>query len=399
MLLPWIQDLTAQYGVGELLTGTVLVVDDEPPNLDVLQTVLETEYRILVATNGATALRLAETNPIDIVITDQRMAEMTGVELLERIRSIKPDVAGIVITAYSDTPALMSAINQARAFRYIKKPWQPEDLIQAITEAGEHVYQTRAILRLVELLAKRSDELSKALAEVRAAQEHVLHMERLSNLGRFATGVIHDLRNSLLGMAGLTKELSEYDVPEELVDDAQLGLSGLHNLLGQLESIYQYSRSSRLNVELEDIDPAKLIETSLKILRMDLKTRVRTIQSRIQPGMAPLRGDLMKLVQVLVNLLRNAVQATTEEQTISIEVSADSGGVRITVEDTGSGIAPELRPNLFRAFASGRPERGMGMGLYMSKLIVEAHRGRIVCLDRVGGGTRFEILIPSARAA
>jgi signal transduction histidine kinase len=249
-------------------------------------------------------------------------------------------------------------------------------------------------------LAKRSDELSKALAEVRAAQEHVLHMERLSNLGRFAAGVIHDLRNSLLGMAGLTKELSEYDVPEDLVDDAQLGLSGLHNLLGQLESIYQYSRSSRLNVELEDIDPAKLIETSLKILRMDLKTRVRTIQSSIQPGIAPLRGDLMKLVQVLVNLLRNAVQATTEEQTISIEVSGDSdGGVFIAVEDTGSGIAPELRPNLFRAFASGRPERGMGMGLYMSKLIVEAHHGRIECLDRVGGGTRFEIRIPQAHAA
>jgi signal transduction histidine kinase len=393
-MLQWLQELTAQYGVADLLSENVLIVDDEPPNLDVLQNLLDTDYRIHLATGGVAGLRIAEDTRLDIVITDLRMPEMSGVELLQRIRRFKPDVAGILVTAYSDPPALLSAINEAHAFRYLKKPWQAEDLLAAVAEARDHVYQTRAIMRLVDLLAKRSHELGAALAELRATQEQVLHLERLSSLGRFAAGVVHDLRNGLLGMMGFANEMSEYDLPDDLIEAAQLSLGSLKNLLGQLESIYQYARSNRMEVELDRVEPGDVIDSALKIVRMDLKSRTRNIERRIEPRLKTFRGDRLKLVQVLVNLLRNAVQATGDRQSIWVEAGSKDGNVLFAIEDEGSGIPPEIRPHLFGAFASNKRERGMGMGLYMSKLIVEAHRGQIDCTDRAGGGTRFEIRIP-----
>jgi len=152
MLDDGLRSLMALHGVGETRSGGILIVDDERPNLTVLRNFLEAGYRVLEAQSGAEALQIAKTADLDVVITDQRMPEMSGVELLENLRSLKPDVAGIVLTGFTDPPALMSAINRARVFRFLKKPWQPEDILEAVRQASEHVYQTRAIQRLVEQL-------------------------------------------------------------------------------------------------------------------------------------------------------------------------------------------------------------------------------------------------------
>src|SRR5258706_10936480 len=112
-MLQWLQALTAQYGVQDLLSGSILIVDDEPPNLDVLESLLESSYKIHLATGGAAGLKIAESTPIDIVVTDQRMPTMSGTELLERLRRVKPHGAGILLPAYADTPALLAAIKDA----------------------------------------------------------------------------------------------------------------------------------------------------------------------------------------------------------------------------------------------------------------------------------------------
>src|ERR1700682_6534406 len=195
MLDESLRSLIALHGVGETRSGGILIVDDEQPNLIVLRNFLEAGYRVYEAQAGARALEIARAADLDVVITDQRMPEMSGVELLDQIRALKPDVAGIVLTGFTDPPALISAINRARVFRFLKKPWQPDDILEAVRQASEHVYQTRAIQKLVALLAKRTQELDGSLSEVRKTQRQLLHLERLSTMGRLATGVIHDLRN------------------------------------------------------------------------------------------------------------------------------------------------------------------------------------------------------------
>src|SRR5207302_10052465 len=203
MLDEGLRALVAQYGVDGPRKSGVLLVDDERPNLVVLRGFLENGYTIHEADSGKQALEIADKSEIDVVIADQRMPEMTGVEMLEELRSRKPDVAGIVLTGFTDPPALISAINRARVFRFLKKPWQPEDILEAVRQASEHVYQTRAIQRLVTLLAQRTQQLDASLCQVRSAQRQLLHMERLGTIGRLAAGVIHDLRNLMVSLGYL----------------------------------------------------------------------------------------------------------------------------------------------------------------------------------------------------
>src|SRR2546421_12250810 len=184
MLDDGLRTLIALHGVGETRSGGILIVDDERPNLTVLRNFLESGYRVHEAQSGPEALEIAKTADLDVVIADQRMPEMSGVELLENLKALKPDVAGIVLTGYTDPPALISAINRARVFRFLKKPWQPDDILEAVRQASEHVYQTRAIQKLVGLLAKRTQELDTSLGEVRKTQRQLLHLERLGTMGR-----------------------------------------------------------------------------------------------------------------------------------------------------------------------------------------------------------------------
>src|SRR5258705_13332562 len=107
------------------------------------------------------------------------MPEMSGVELLEKIREFKPDVAGIVLTGFTDPPALISAINRARVFRFLKKPWQPEDILEAVRQACQHFYQSRTIQRIGPLLTPRTEELTAPLGVVECAHRQMRHLERL----------------------------------------------------------------------------------------------------------------------------------------------------------------------------------------------------------------------------
>jgi two-component system sensor kinase FixL len=111
--------------------------------------------------------------------------------------------------------------------------------------------------------------------------------------------------------------------------------------------------------------------------------------------MPPLQADRLKLSQALVNLIQNAVRATGRDAAIRIIASPlPEGGLELAVEDDGPGVDPELRPRLFQPFATGKNSEGLGMGLYMARLIVESHGGRIRLVDRPQG-TRFELHIPS----
>jgi C4-dicarboxylate-specific signal transduction histidine kinase len=101
-------------------------------------------------------------------------------------------------------------------------------------------------------------------------------------------------------------------------------------------------------------------------------------------------GDRQKLTQVLVNLVRNALQATAQWRRVAIGASRVNGHVVFSVEDEGPGVPPEMRETLFQPFATGKVD-GMGMGLYMSKLIIDSHQGEIILLDRPQGGSRFEV--------
>src|SRR6267143_1333925 len=116
----------------------LLVVDDEADLVHSVQALLRFEYRVLGATRAAEGLKILEHEQVHIVMTDQRMPEMTGTEFLRRLREIAPDTVRLLFTAYADIKAVVDAINQGSVYRYITKPWEPQELQAILRQAAEH---------------------------------------------------------------------------------------------------------------------------------------------------------------------------------------------------------------------------------------------------------------------
>lgn len=120
----------------------LLVVDDEAANLRALQRLFREDYEVLTALSGADALQLLGQHDVALLITDQRMPEMTGIELLKRTVPLRPRMVRIILTGYTDVDALVEAINCGEVYRYVTKPWSNEDLSLTVKRALEH-YETK----------------------------------------------------------------------------------------------------------------------------------------------------------------------------------------------------------------------------------------------------------------
>ena len=393
--------LVARFGVGSQLTGGLLLVDDEPNNLLVLRGFLDDEERWVIheASTGEEALAIAEKTPLDVVVSDHRMPGMTGVDLLEKLRRIRPDVAGIVLTGYADMNALEAAINRANAFRFLRKPWEPADILEAIDQACAHVSQRRIIERMVTLLAERGEMLRSSFDEMKKQQQALLHLERIGTIGRLASGVTHDLGNMVASLREAEYQLSQHSASPELRETFTLGLAHVEKILRTLKTLQDFAHAGKLEIAPAATDPADVVRDAVTISRMDLHFRLRKLVVDVAPALPPMQADRLKLSQALVNLIQNAVRATDKDAAVRIIANPlPDGGLELAVEDDGPGVEPEQRPRLFQPFSAGKASEGLGMGLYMARLIVESHGGTIRLVDRPRGA-RFELHIPAAPPA
>src|SRR5687767_7810927 len=156
----------------------ILIVDDEASNLRALERLFRTEYDVLTAGSGADALSLLEHHDMALLIADQRMPEMSGVELMQRTARLRPHMVRILLTGYTDVDSLIEAINTGHVYKYITKPWNNDDLLQTVARALEH-YETlksrhnlqminerlRARLHEISDLASTEDEFVSVAAE------------------------------------------------------------------------------------------------------------------------------------------------------------------------------------------------------------------------------------------
>lgn len=147
------------------MTYKLLIVDDEMPNLRLLERLFSSEYQCLTASSGAEAIRLLEQHDVAIMITDQRMPEMTGIDLLKRTAQLRPHMLRILLTGYTDVDALVEAINCGLVYMYFTKPWNNEDLKLKISRAREHYENNRNRNSLVST----NDRLLRMLKETHLA--------------------------------------------------------------------------------------------------------------------------------------------------------------------------------------------------------------------------------------
>jgi response regulator RpfG family c-di-GMP phosphodiesterase len=146
---------------------TLLVVDDEPDVCDSVHDLLRREFNVLKARSAAEGARLMQEHEVHIVMTDQRMPQTTGVELLSRVRRGHPRAVRMLFTGYADLEAVVAAINQGHIFQFLKKPWQPEELESAVREAAAEY----------ERLVEQADRVERLQDEVQSLRERVAVLE------------------------------------------------------------------------------------------------------------------------------------------------------------------------------------------------------------------------------
>lgn len=391
-----ISQLAHRHGLGEPLTGHVLVVDDEYENIVVLKAFIEGRCTVVEARSAAEAIEELDRTRFDVVLTDHRMPGMSGVELLEYVSVHAPDTAGILITAFSDMPTLISAINRARVFRHIKKPWDADELLTALDQAREHVSSIRMNQKLLALLSERDEELTATLYELRSAQQKMLHLERLSTIGRLTAGVTHELRNVLQGLVLLEDMFVSQNVPERLQECLHVGVAAMRNQLSSLQAMNQFASGSGIALNPSRFDVATLIHDAQVVVGMDSAFGERNLKVSIAGDLPTLVGDRQKLIQVLVNLIRNAFQAGHLGGVVRLEASLSKGGIVLAVQDDGDGVAPELIGRIFEPFVTSKGQQGVGMGLYISRIVAESHGGTLRLAPPLGAtrGARFEVWLP-----
>ena len=144
---------------------SILYVDDEENNLFSFKATFRLKYEVFTAINGAEAIELVKNNPIDIIITDQRMPEMTGVEFLEEIIKIDAAPMRILLTGYADMAAVVDAVNKGKIFHYLNKPWSEKELDQTIQRAYEVYTERQKIIETNALLESSNDQLEFMLRQ------------------------------------------------------------------------------------------------------------------------------------------------------------------------------------------------------------------------------------------
>lgn len=147
----------------------LLVIDDEPDVCDSVHDLLRREFRVLKAHSAQDGLQLLQEEEVHIIMTDQRMPSVTGVELLQRVKAKKPQAIRMLFTGYADLESIVAAINQGHVFQFLKKPWRPEDLLEAVRLAAAEY----------DRLEHESEAADRLREEVRELKDRVAVLERL----------------------------------------------------------------------------------------------------------------------------------------------------------------------------------------------------------------------------
>lgn len=358
--------------------STILVVDDFPDNLLIFEEILQEEgYKIVLAQNGNQALQFIPEILPDLILLDIMMPEMDGFEITKSIRQnpILPFIPILLITAH-DGPSVVEGLDLG-ADDFVRKPVEIDELLARV----------RCLLRL-----KQSIDEKDKIACIRED---------------FVSRLAHDLRIPLIAadrmlMLMQNGMLGELESPvQEALTVMMKSNKNLLDMVNTLLEVYRYESANKVlsftQVNLDNII-INIIE-ELKPLAIEKKIELNYVFTQENSRKPILQGDTLELRRAFTNLIGNAIKFT-EKGKIEIKLNFivdknRENWILFTVKDTGPGISLEQQKNLFNRFSPGKHRRsGSGLGLHLSRQIIEKHQGNISVRSKVGEGSLFLVTLP-----
>ncbi len=374
--------------------GKVLYVDDEVANLTAFRYSFEDRFELITVSTGEEALAELARGGVGVLLADQRMPAMSGSELCAVARERYPEVVRIIVTAYSDINAAVSAINSGHVSRYLIKPWREEELAEILTAALEawqlgvltHDLQTRLLRQEQQtattyLLGRVLHELANPVAALHNNLEWIA--ATAANLGVKLRPVV-DAKSA-----------------EELSEVATATREALMSTDELVKRIKRFREGGLLAGRRSDVktDLRRAVELAEAMVRSEVRKRAKL---QLELGaVPPVAADVSQLSQVLVNLIINATEAippgSPDEHKVMVRTRVDNERAVLEVEDTGSGIDAVHLPQVFDPFFTTKSKDVVrGLGLAVVKETVTALGGEIKVASVVGRGTTFTVWLPLA---
>jgi signal transduction histidine kinase len=377
----------------------ILLVDDEPRNLDALEVILaDPAYRLLRAGGGDEALKLLLESDVAAIVLDIRMPGVSGFELAQIIKGTKKfrEIPILFLTAHMMEDQDVIAGYGAGAVDYLTKPVNPQILRHKIGVFADLFRKTRALADLNATLERRVQERTAELERSEAALRQAAQQK-----DEFLATLAHELRNPLaplrMGIDLLLRQGSKD--PSKTLSVMNRQLEHMVRLIDDLLDVARIS-GGKLELKKERINVAECVQTALDTCRPFFEQRRLVVSTQLMPNLTSL-ADPTRLTQIAGNLLHNASKFTPEGGQVQVELGYADGRARIRVIDSGVGIPQEQLPRVFDMFT--RIERaptgsngGLGIGLALSRKLAEMHDGSLeVESNGPGKGSVFTLTLPA----
>jgi signal transduction histidine kinase len=403
--------------------GTLLIVDDEDGPRQSLRVIFKDEYDLLMAEDGPTAIDLAQKHDIDVAVLDIRMAGMSGIEVLERLKYVRPDIEAIMMTAFETTDTIRQAL-RLRACDYINKPFDLATMRSAVSKA----MQRRTLESEIHSSAEKIQQLLSELQEQRVEEQIA------KTRGDIYASIIHDINGPLTVISGFVQVLNQRlnRTARMEVEDLEFVKQRLGIVTRQTANCIEISRRYLQILRDKPGQNAPRVSVSQLLNDLDQLVRVHPSLHENEFNLAPFGEDVgvkvngTDVIQILQNLAINAFQCTSQPHRVEIggevlraplDLTAFKDGpndrllnvesmdntaplVKFSVRDTGPGIPAEVLPKIFQPyFTTKGPREGTGLGLNIVQRLIKEGNGALHVHTQTGEGTTFTVYLPGAELA
>ena len=358
----------------------ILIIDDEEIVRDsCIQILAKRNYKIATAQNGDEGLGMLESFQPDLALVDLKMPGISGYEVLDRIHEQDPTIVTIVITGFATVDSAVESMKKG-TYDFLPKPFKPDELrliVQRGLERRKLVLETIALRREKEMLREQ-----------------------------FAAIVSHELKSPLgavqQSMYGLVSDLSDL-----LSDEQKSKIERLQSRIADLiKLVNTWLRAISVDISTirENFAPTSIVEIVTKAVENVQQHAVRkdiSIETNLREPFTPINGNEVTLVEALVNIIGNAIKYTQMGGHITVKAVEEDNKILVEIIDDGVGIASDDIPHIFDDFYVGKTkpedERRSGVGLAITKRIIDAHDGLIAVESELGKGSTFSIYLPSLK--
>lgn len=382
--------------------NAILYVDDEQSNLRGFKSLFFTDYKIFTAPSAKEGLEILAEHEIDMVISDQKMPEISGVEFLKEVARLYPDTIRIILTGYSDLEVIIRAVNECGIFRYMAKPWNLDEMKLTLDKGLESYRLKKENNFLIDRLTNTNQILEDKVNERTHQLDQQNQMLKKINKDKDdLIGIVaHDLKgplNQICGIVNLMKLENFTDNArfQEYIEVVDASAGRLRKMITQVLEVNALETDG-VKLVNEKLDIKALFQEVIRLYKPAADKKHLNIDMVVDPDFE-LISDKFHLVQILENLLSNAIKYSPDTATITFKAVKDKDGkLVISIRDEGPGFSEEDKKRLFTPYQklSAKPSAGessSGLGLSIVKKYADELQAQIYCESEPNKGACFVI--------